>query len=834
MKQLSLVVGQRYGRIIAVLLFVAVSATFMLIGDSGQYSYAASSVDATKVEPVPNVILVKVKPAERAELQNNTEETETGVASIDTTFQQKSKRIEAEKIAPDAGKSKAQDTLSRWTKITVKNPGKKVTDNKGNVRYPDVDTIIAELKRDPSVEAVEKDTVMQISATTNDPYMSTSGNILAGMDDLWGIKAIRAPQAWDMTTGAGVTVGVIDTGVDLNHPDLSANAWVNPDEIASNGIDDDGNGYVDDVHGWNFYDNNSSTVDVHSHGTHVAGTVAAAGNNGVGVAGVAYRAKIMALQACNAEGKCSTSATAAAINYAVNMGAKVTNNSYGGPGSSSLQRDAIKYAHANNVATIAATGNDSEDVIQAMHYPSNDENVIAVSASTHTNALASFSNFGAKVDVVAPGNLILSLGTTGVSSYVCPAYFTSLYCYKSGTSMASPHVAGIVALMYSRNPSLTVDQIRQILRSTATDLGTAGFDTTFGYGLAQANASVTASTSPAVLEPHITAPFYDAYATGTVNIRGYIRGQNVASYVLQMGVGASPSSWTQLASGSGAVPSEQTLATINSYNYTNGYYSFRLVATDTTNRTYVHDVFDVYMYSNADTTAPTMPGGLTATPGEREVTLDWTASTDSQSGVQGYIVKRNGVTVATPTDTTYTDTGLLSGTSYTYSVQAYDVANNISSAATMTVSTLVDTTLPTVTFTSPVSGAIVSKSVTVSLNITNPERVASVKLYRDSTLVTTLSAAPFKADISVITLSDGVHSLRAVVTCTDGATVESLVDVEVANPRRGDLNDDTIVNIFDLSVLLSKWNQTSITHDLDGNGLVNIFDLSILLYEYGK
>lgn len=274
---------------------------------------------------------------------------------------------------------------------------------------------------------------------------------------------IDAPEAWDITTGsASVVVGVLDTGVDFTHPDLVNQAWVNPGEIAGNGIDDDGNGYIDDINGWDFYDNDNDPSDTsdplnvsYGHGTHVAGTIAADSNNGQGVAGVAWDVKIAALRIFH-NNTTTSAAIVGAIQYATMMGFPLTNNSWGGgPGSFSMaEMNAIDAAGAANQLFIAAAGNDSTNNDIFPQYPASYDldNIISVAASTSTDSLASFSNYGATtVDLAAPGQGILS------------TYPGGGYEYMNGTSMATPQVSGVAALLWSSSPGATYGEIRDAL-----------------------------------------------------------------------------------------------------------------------------------------------------------------------------------------------------------------------------------------------------------------------------------------------------------------------------------------------------------------------------------
>ncbi|AUT03878.1 peptidase S8 [Nostoc sp. CENA543] len=273
----------------------------------------------------------------------------------------------------------------------------------------------------------------------------------------WGLDMIKAPEVWQNGhTGSGTVVAVIDTGVDYNHEDLKNNIWTNTKEIPGNGIDDDGNGYVDDVRGWNFNGNNNETYDDNGHGTHVSGIIAGE-NNGYGVTGVAYNAKIMPIKVLNSSGSGSYSAIANGIYYAVDNGANVINLSLGGDFSSQTLKSAIEYASSKGVIVVMASGNDGGS---APGYPARyaKNSGIAVGAVNQAGNLTDFSNRAGSNElayVTAPGQSVYS---------TLPG---NQYASYSGTSMASPYVAGVVALMLSANPNLTESQIRQIITGTA-------------------------------------------------------------------------------------------------------------------------------------------------------------------------------------------------------------------------------------------------------------------------------------------------------------------------------------------------------------------------------
>jgi len=259
-------------------------------------------------------------------------------------------------------------------------------------------------RNDPDVEYAEPNYLRYAAATTpNDTFFS----------NLWGLNNINAPEAWDITTGnSNVVVAVLDSGVDYNHPDLAANIWTNPGEIAGNGFDDDGNGKIDDARGWDFVDDDNDPMDSDDHGTHVAGTIAAEGNNSAGITGVVWTAQIMPLRFLDAFGSGTVADAIEAIDYAIDNGAKIINASYGSYTFSPLERDAIATARDAGILFVAAAGNDNWNNDSATkHYPSSYDlaNIIAVAATDQSDARASFSNYGVtSVDVAAPGTFILS------------------------------------------------------------------------------------------------------------------------------------------------------------------------------------------------------------------------------------------------------------------------------------------------------------------------------------------------------------------------------------------------------------------------------------------
>ena len=361
-----------------------------------------------------------------------------------------------------------------------------------------------------AVTGLEPDLAFRGTAVPNDPSFSAQWALSNTGQNGGTIGAdIRATQAWDVTTGSrSVVVGIVDSGIDVTHPDLAANIWTNPGEIPGNGIDDDTNGYVDDVHGWNFVDNTNVVADGFGHGTHVAGTVGAVGNNGTGIAGVAWQVSLMALKFQDSRGIGSTSSALAALNYATMMrrdhGINIvaTNNSWQSLGGfSQLVQNAIQAEGDAGITVVVAAGNNGSDNDATPRYPSNYRlpNVITVAATDGANGLAGLSNYGATtVDLGAPGIMIRSTFPGG------------LYGSLSGTSMAAPQVTGVVALLAAAKPGISVAETRAaILGSTTPVAALAGKTVTGGRLDARAALDALAlppGSLPAPVPPPAPAP----------------------------------------------------------------------------------------------------------------------------------------------------------------------------------------------------------------------------------------------------------------------------------------------------------------------------------------
>jgi len=334
---------------------------------------------------------------------------------------------------------------------------------------------IGRLKGLAEIEFVEPNYIYTTDAISNDTYY-TNGSLWGMYGDVSPLKTnvygSQAAEAWAAGhTGSGnVYIGIIDEGYMYSHEDLAVNAGTNPYETAGDGIDNDANGYIDDVYGWDFDGGNNSVFDgvTDDHGTHVAGTIGAIGGNGKGVAGVCWNVKLLSGKFLGRRGGTTVNAILA-VDYFTELKKKglnivATNNSWGGGGFSQGLYDAIERANAAGILFVAAAGNESTNIDVTASYPAgySNSNIIAVASITNTGGLSSFSNYGAtKVDIGAPGSGIYS--SVPVSS---KGIIVSGYASYSGTSMATPHVTGAVALYAASNPGASVSQIINAIYSS--------------------------------------------------------------------------------------------------------------------------------------------------------------------------------------------------------------------------------------------------------------------------------------------------------------------------------------------------------------------------------
>jgi len=357
----------------------------------------------------------------------------------------------------------------------------------------------------------------------------------------------------DTTTLAPTLVAIIDSGIDLQHPDLQDKVWTNTDEVPDNNLDDDNNGKIDDVHGWNFVSTNNNTQDNNGHGTLVAGIVAAA-HNDFGITGVNPMARLLPIKVTDFVGEGVADNVADAIRYAVDMGARVINVSLGGHEFSAAEQAAAEYARENDALIIVAAGNQSIDASQ--FWPAGLDGVITVAATDANDQRADYSNWGAPVDIAAPGSDILSLRSryTDLMFFADPSYEQGsnivgrekiLYT-ASGTSFAAPFVSGVASLLFSTYPDLNAEQVRRMILHSAKDIQTPGVDSLTGFGRLDANAALAANSAYFV-DAEIAA-VSPARRDGKVVVQviGVTDADQFESAIVELGEGSAPQQWAQV------------------------------------------------------------------------------------------------------------------------------------------------------------------------------------------------------------------------------------------------------------------------------------------------
>ncbi|MFN8598048.1 MAG: S8 family peptidase [Anaerolineae bacterium] len=355
---------------------------------------------------------------------------------------------------------------------------------------PAASVSLAAVARDPAIDWIEADGWVHAD-TIHASQVITPDDSYYAAQQLPYLSVMHVPEAWSITTGDSRPVAVIDTGIDVIHPDLTSKVWSNPDEIPGNGLDDDGNGYVDDAIGWNFVSNTNNVQDNHSHGSHVSGSIAATTNNGIGIAGLAWSNPIMPIKALGSNATGTWSNIAAAIIYAADEGARVINLSLGDAAiPPQTVRLAVSYAQSKGSLLIAAAGNSGTGQVD---YPAALPGVLAVASTELDDTRSDFSNYGSELDVSAPGRNIFSASSTGA------------YYENSGTSMSTAHVSGLAALIWSVRPDYTACAVANTITTTAQDTGPIGWDQQLGWGRINAFAAVYRAQQGQVFLPVITS-----------------------------------------------------------------------------------------------------------------------------------------------------------------------------------------------------------------------------------------------------------------------------------------------------------------------------------------
>lgn len=407
-----------------------------------------------------------------------------------------------------------------------------------------LDSLKAVLENDSEVEWV---TYNYLYSTHNSLDYIPNDSLF---DAAWWLSVISAPQAWDVTHGdSSIVIGVIDTGTDYLHPDLIANLWHNWADADSDGVDDDNNGFIDDVIGWDFVDapafptagdylvRDNDPMDEHGHGTFVGGIACAVTDNETCFPSIGYNCKLMCLRAGNIRGEIEEDDAAAAILYGAANGASVINMSFGDIVASPLLREACRIAYAQGVVITASAGNGNSN---AIHYPSGFPEVISVGATNIVDQRASFSNYGPAVDVLAPGADIESLILGGDCGE---------WAYPNGTSYAAPMVGATAALLLSVNSSLTPADVLDIVKASADDLGQQGWDSTTTNGRLNVRRAVEMAAFGSDVVARITSPINDAGVTADFTLFGEAWGADFDSFFVRVGLGENPEAWDLIAAG---------------------------------------------------------------------------------------------------------------------------------------------------------------------------------------------------------------------------------------------------------------------------------------------
>jgi len=586
---------------------------------------------------------------------------------------------------------------------------------------------VARLRGDPNVEFAEVDRLMPAASLTNDPMVGSE----------WHLTTINAPAAWAYSTGAGVTIAILDTGVEGTHPDLASQI----------------------VPGWNFYNNNSDTSDSNGHGTTVAGTAAAATNNSIGVASVAGGAKIMPIVIADPTAYALWSTVAEGITYAADHGARVANLSYVGASGSSTIQSAASYLRSKGGVLYVAAGNTG-----AVDNTAPNDYMMVVAATMPDDTHASWSTYGSFVDISAPGYNIVTTGPNGQ------------YWYCWGTSLATPIVAATAALIIAKRPDFTPAQIDATLKSTATDLGTPGPDVYFGAGRVNAGAALalaaatqsTDTTKPTVSITSPTGGTVGGTITVSVNASDNVGVTRVELRVNGNLVATDTASPWQFA--------------WNSTSVANGSVSLTATAYDAAGNSATSSPVTVAV--NNVTPAPPTVQILSPTGGTVSGTITVSVKATDVVGVTrvDFLVNNTliGTTNVGPYNFTWNTTTSPNG-QVTLTAEAYDAAGymvyqalyvNVSNATGGGGSATPppDTTPPVVSITSPVTGTIVTtSSVTVKASATDNSGTAGItmRLYLDGVLKATVTGGSLSTSLNLKRVHTGSHTV--LVTATDAA-----------------------------------------------------------------
>ncbi len=435
------------------------------------------------------------------------------------------------------------------------------------------DALISLLHSDSEIEFAEIAKTYQIHSLPNDSLVNQQ----------WALSKINAFNAWNISSGKPeILLAIIDTGIDYNHPDLKNKLFLNTGENGldlfgndkrNNGIDDDGNGFIDDFMGWDFTDRfgfpfdstagdyldwDNNPFDDNGHGTYIAGIAVAQTNNSIGIAGAAPNIKVLNIRSFDPNGYGEEDDAAAALLYAVQMNAKVVNMSFGDNSFSLVFRDVIRYAYSQNVVLVASAGNSGSS---SPHYPSGYSEVLSVGNSTINDAVAPSSNWGSSLDLVAPGTNILT--TARNNNYIS----------INGTSASAPFVSATACLILSKE-NFTNEEVKQILKSTTDDIGEAGWDLRSGAGRLNMFRALSV-LAPSIIKFEFPKMDYTTFSD-TLNVVATILSSYFKSFNLEFGVGFNPSNWTILIKEGLSQFSRKNIFTLNLTNLKDSTYTLRI------------------------------------------------------------------------------------------------------------------------------------------------------------------------------------------------------------------------------------------------------------------
>lgn len=701
------------------------------------------------------------------------------------------------------------------------------------------------LKSDSNVLSVEKEKVRKLLVNPNDTYYSSNGSYISSIDDQWNLKKINlnpiisppsGNSGWEITTGSSSTViAVIDTGIDMAHPDLMANIWTNPGETGStsnegatpnctsrslilnkncNNLDNDSNGFINDVHGWNFVDNNNNIQDVHGHGTHVAGTISAVTNNASGLAGICWNCQIMPLKVVNPQGYAYDSDIANAIRYAANNGARVINMSLGGPGYTQMMQDAINYAVTRNVLVISASGNDGASASNS--YPGGFLDSMSIGATDYTDAVASFSNTGSKVDLVAPGVNVLSTKLTPASN---GCVGITIYTCMSGTSMATPHVVGVAGLLVSLHPDWNLYQLRYALLNSTNHLGTSPYDLVSGFGRLNALSALQKSQLQTSSIPSVTLNTPSSFIKDTFNVIGSVNDANLYIYMISLkdSNGNIQGQWSGRAN-----VSNNILASIDTTQFVDGTYTLTLKAEDMLGVITISSSFSTTINNATPKTFATI-SPVSTYLNNVSPNFSWN-QTNASSPITYSLVVDNVVVANNISQNKYQMSSSLSEGSHNWYVIATTSVGKTSSSNVSNFYS--DITPPS----SPSPNVMVNGSNAL-ITFASNDSGSGMSTY--DLLLNGVVTPYVSSPINLNSLSDGNYNV--IITAHDNAsnTASSSVSFQITSRNlyltsKADFNHDSVVDVSDLSILAVNWRQKTNMGDANGDGFVDISDLSIL------